>query len=146
MNMPFHGAKLALFIGTRLAVIRRDDIQGIPWPDYLDFPGGGREGAESALECALRETREELNVLVPPEAVVWGKRFDEDSGAKWFFAGHLPDSAEHLIRLGNEGQFWQLMSPQVFIAHPKAVPQFQERLAMYLSGIEGDFYERPPAN
>lgn len=138
MNMPFAGAKLALFIGARLAVIRRDDIADIPWPDYLDLPGGGREGGESPLACALRETQEELGLTVPPGMVIWGKRFVEGGGDKWFFAAHLPEMAGSEIVLGDEGQSWQLMSPQVFIAHPKAVPQFQTRLALYLSGAAGD--------
>nr|WP_089421390.1 MULTISPECIES: NUDIX hydrolase [Roseobacteraceae] len=139
--MLFAGAKLALFIGARLAVIRRDDIAGIPWPDYLDLPGGGREGDESPLACALRETSEELGLNVPAEAVSWGKRFIEDDGDKWFFAGHLPQEAGGRIVLGDEGQSWQLMAPQIFIAHPKAVPQFQTRLALFLSGTAGDAFE-----
>nr|WP_114293081.1 NUDIX hydrolase [Pseudosulfitobacter sp. DSM 107133] len=139
--MPFAGAKLALFIGARLAVIRRDDIADIPWPDYLDLPGGGREGRESPLACALRETQEELGLTVPPDAVVWGKRFVESDGNKWFFAAHLPETDEAKIVLGDEGQSWQLMAPQMFIAHPKAVPQFQARLALYMSGVSGDAVE-----
>ncbi len=149
MNMPFDGAKLALFIGARLAVIRRDDHPAIPWPDHMDLPGGGREGCESPLACALRETREELGLCVPTDAVIWGKRFVEDTGDKWFFAGHLPEDAASQIVLGNEGQSWHLMTPQLFIAHPKAVPQFQTRLASYLSGAGGDEFslchEKPPA-
>lgn len=140
MNMPFAGAKLALFIGTRVAVIRRDDIAGIPWPDYLDLPGGGREGGETPLACALRETREELGLVVPVPVVTWGKRFTEGGGDKWFFAGHLPEEVASQIVLGDEGQSWQLMEPQMFIAHPKAVPHFQTRLALYLSGVSGDDY------
>ena len=47
MNMPFRGAKLALFVGDDLAVILRDDIPHIPFPNCWDFPGGGREGDET---------------------------------------------------------------------------------------------------
>lgn len=138
MNMPFAGAKLALFIGARLAVIRRDDIPRIPWPDYLDLPGGGREGDETPLACALRETREELGLEVPERAVSWGKRFLEGDGDKWFFAAHMPEETASRIVLGDEGQSWQLMVPQIFIAHAKAVPHFQTRLVLYLSGVPGD--------
>ena len=87
MNMPFAGAKLALFIGARLAVIRRDDTPRIPWPDYLDLPGGGREGCETPLACALRETREELGLEVPERAVSWGKRFQEEATDVVFVGG-----------------------------------------------------------
>ena len=54
----FVGAKLALFLGEELLVIRRDDRPDIPWPDFLDFPGGGREGDEGcAVTTALTQKR-----------------------------------------------------------------------------------------
>ena len=56
------GAKLALFVGARLLVLHRDDRPGLLWPGFWDLPGGGREGAESPLDCALRETREEFGL------------------------------------------------------------------------------------
>ena len=62
MNMTFHGAKLALFLGADIVSILRDDIEQIPFPDYWDLPGGGREGSELPVECALRETHEEVGV------------------------------------------------------------------------------------
>lgn len=52
----FHGAKLALFIGADLVVIRRHDRPDIPWPGALDLTGCGREGQESPVDCVLRET------------------------------------------------------------------------------------------
>ena len=36
-------------------------------PGEICFPGGALEGGESVIDCALRETREELGI--PPEAV-----------------------------------------------------------------------------
>jgi 8-oxo-dGTP diphosphatase len=61
MNMAvddanFHGAKLALFGGDQLAIILRDDDPDMVSPNHLHFPGGGREGDEAPLACALRET------------------------------------------------------------------------------------------
>tara|TARA_B110000902_G_C13734419_1_gene370289 strand:- start:321 stop:506 length:186 start_codon:yes stop_codon:yes gene_type:complete len=61
MNMTvddanFHGAKLALFGGDQLAIILRDDDPDMVSPNHWDFPGGGREGDEAPLACALRET------------------------------------------------------------------------------------------
>ena len=38
--MDFSGTKIALFIGDRLLVMRRDDRPDIPYPGYLDLPGG----------------------------------------------------------------------------------------------------------
>ena len=44
--MVFSGAKLALFLGADLLVIRRDMRPDIPFPGHWDLPGGGREGEE----------------------------------------------------------------------------------------------------
>ena len=41
----FHGAKLAVFLGEKLAVILRDDYPGSPFAGYWDLPGGGARGA-----------------------------------------------------------------------------------------------------
>lgn len=128
---PFDGAKLALFLGADLAVILRDDHVGLPFAGYWDLPGGGREGAESPLECALRECIEELGLAVPPEAVIWQRRFAEDQQIKWFFVARLPAETAQDVVFGDEGQRWALMPPEDFLAHPKAVPAFQSRLRLF---------------
>ncbi len=129
----FEGAKLALFLGDQLAVILRDDMPGLPFAGYWDLPGGGREGQEAPLECALRECHEELGLHVPKNAVIWQKPFNEGVFTKWFFVARLPFQAQHDVVFGNEGQRWTLMAPETFLAHPKAVPAFQDRLAIYLA-------------
>ncbi|WP_366141375.1 hypothetical protein [uncultured Shimia sp.] len=40
-DTDFHGAKLALFVRSRLVTILRDDKPDIPWPAHWDLPGGG---------------------------------------------------------------------------------------------------------
>ena len=145
MDSDFIGAKLALFLGEALVVILRDDKPDIPWPAHWDLPGGGREGGESPLDCALRETREELGLRVPPASVQWAKRFTGDGGATWFLVGHLPANAVDQIRFGNEGQRWELMLPRDYMKHPLRIPHFGDRVGLYLSGAAGDPFERPPA-
>ena len=113
MNMAiehkgFHGAKLALIVGDKLAEILRDDKPSIPLPNHWDMPGGGREGCETPLECVLRETHEELNIHVDPAAVVWGKRFPYPDGDRWFFVAYVDEAVANTIRLGDEGQTWGL--------------------------------------
>jgi 8-oxo-dGTP diphosphatase len=132
-RMSFSGAKLALFLGADLLVILRDDRPGIPYPGHWDLPGGGREGQESPEDCALRETREEVGLDVPPSRLVWTRRYQRPRGAVWFFAAHLPSGAAGQIRFGSEGQEWQLMPPKTYCAHPLAVPHFAEQLKFYMA-------------
>lgn len=131
--MDFSGAKLALFLGDELVVIRRDDREDIPWPDHWDLPGGGREGNETPQDCALRETREEIGLTVDADAIVWANSYQRPHGTVWFFAAHLPYRTRDLIRFGSEGQGWRLMAPDDYCDHPKAVPHFAEQLRHYLA-------------
>ena len=112
--MPFGGAKLILFIGPRIVVITRDDIPTIPWPGYLDFPGGARDGEESAEDCVLRETFEELGLRLHSDDLVWRHLRRKNV----YFAAHLPDGTDRDITFGNEGQGWKLMEPEVLMPPP----------------------------
>ena len=147
MSEDFMGAKLALFVGDDLAVILRDDIPGLLWAGFWDLPGGGAEPGETPIECALRETHEELSLVVAPDQISWGRAYTNSIGRQvWFFACHLPSQTQELIQLGDEGQRWDLMSPGAFLAHERVVPQFKPRLQDYLDGKSGHpLTERPPA-
>ncbi|MEL7131633.1 MAG: NUDIX hydrolase [Pseudomonadota bacterium] len=138
------GAKLALFVGDQLAVLLRDNTPGLMWADHWDMPGGGHEGDETPLGCALRETREELTLTVDPAQVRWGRDYGTSSGdISWFFAAHVPAGTVRDIRLGNEGQRWDLMDVQAFLNHDRVVPQFKPRLRDYLAGVASAKFERP---
>lgn len=129
----FSGAKLALFLGAALLVIRRDDRPDIPYPGHWDLPGGGREGAESPAACVLRETREEVGLTLGRSDLVWSNRYLRPRGVVWFFAAHLPAATRARVRLGDEGQGWRLMDPLAYRRHPLAVPHFTEQLALYMA-------------
>lgn len=132
-HISFRGAKLILLIGGKLLVIRRDDRDDIPWPDHLDFPGGGREGNESPELCVLRETHEEIGLCLSAADLVWRVQVHGPSGLSVFFAAEVgPDVADRIV-LGNEGQSWDLITPYSYFAHPKAIPHFADRLADYLA-------------
>lgn len=131
-NSAFVGAKLALFLGPDLLVIRRDDRADIPWPDHLDLPGGGREGTETAQTCVLRETAEEVGLRLDPAQLVYRRTYLRPHGLVVFFAAHLPAKAAQDVVFGDEGQGWMLMSPEAFAAHPEAVPHFRQQLRLYL--------------
>src|SRR6056297_3062689 len=127
----FEGAKVILLLGPDLLVLRRDHTAGIPWPGYLDLPGGGREGAESAEDCVLRETREEVGLMLEPINLTW-RRFYTEPRRVWFFAAGLPAERARGVQFGGEGIGWGLMDPQAFLAHDDAIPHFTERVRTVL--------------
>lgn len=144
----FRGAKLAVLSGGDILTLLRDDRPDIPFPGLWDLPGGGREGVESPLECALRETREELSLILVRSDICWRKCYPDKGGATvtWFFAARLAphnprnpgqprDSRAARIALGDEGQTWRWMPAEEFLARPDAVPHLQGRLGEYLATI-----------
>ncbi|WP_127115679.1 NUDIX domain-containing protein [Shimia sediminis] len=134
-DTDFHGAKLALFVGRMLVTILRDDRPDIPWPAHWDLPGGGREGQETGPQCALRETHEEIGLILPETVLTWGRLYRRKDRAFWFFAAHIPASAAADIQFGAEGQRYELIAPRTYLTRPKAIPQFQERLNDYLTDL-----------
>ena len=134
---PFHGAKLALFIGEKVLAILRDDYDWIPYPNTWDVPGGERDGQESPEDCALRETREEVGLKLSEDDLIWKRQYfsttrpGEDS---WFFVAHMPAELESDVVLGDEGQKWELMEVESFLERADVIPFLQERLRDYLVG------------
>ncbi|MCZ0960554.1 NUDIX hydrolase [Paracoccus benzoatiresistens] len=127
-DAAFHGAKLVLIHGGRLLTYLRDDKPGLPFPAHWDLPGGGREGGESPMECALRELREEFALVLPPDRLT-GRSFASrqyPGWRSWLFQGELGAAEIAAIRLGDEGQDWRMMPLVDFAAHPRAVPQFRD--------------------
>lgn len=130
----FHGAKAAVFIGEQLLVYLRDDRPDIPWPNHWDFPGGGREGAETPEQTLFREIEEEFGLSPGPEVISWNRMFPALHHADarvWFFVLHLPSGAVQDIRFGDEGQEWRLMAWETFAVLPNAVPSFAPRMAVW---------------
>lgn len=133
----FIGAKIALVCRAQLVAYRRDDIPAIPWPGLWDLPGGGREGAETPAECALREVEEEFGLALAPERVRWCRRYPgmlDPERWSYFLAAEISPAEVAAIRFGEEGQYWQMMSIEDFLALPDAISHLQQRLSDYLSG------------
>ncbi|MCC1492998.1 NUDIX hydrolase [Cognatishimia sp. F0-27] len=125
-----------LHIGPDLVVLRRDRTPGIPWPGYLDFPGGGRENGETPDACVLRETYEEIGLRVPADALRRVHLREAADGKRhWFFAAHLPLFWGRDITLGDEGSACMLMPPKRFIAAEDAIPHFRKILAAYRKDV-----------
>lgn len=132
----FSGTKIALICETSLVAYLRDQKEGIPWPGMWDLPGGGREGEEDPIECALREVEEEFGLRIPPERVRNLTRYESQSpaGMDTYFciADIEPDEIEQ-IEFGEEGQRWSLMSIDEFVKHEEAIPHLQKRLTQVLA-------------
>lgn len=133
MNMAFSGAKLAILVDGCVLTILRDEHPGIPWPGHWDLPGGGREGRESPLACALRETQEELALNLSSDAVRWGRCYGGGRARTWFFACRVRSEVLSEVRLGNEGQRWCAMPVAEFVSNALAVPHFRSRLSECLA-------------
>ena len=132
----FIGAKVMLFAGNRLLVLRRDHTPGIPWPGLLDFPGGGREGAEDAATCALRETFEELCLRLDPAGMCFVCNRPTRGSHGVFFAYHGPLALLDQARFGGEGDGWGDMDPLDYVNSPEAIPPFAAILGRYLAGMK----------
>lgn len=136
---PFSGAKLAALNRGRILTYRRDDIPSIPFPGLIDLPGGGREGEESPVQCALRELHEEFGLDLPPTRIVhasaWPHTHDSRLAAH-FLALHLEDEDITAIRFGSEGSDPAMMPVAKFLAHPRAIPHLQQRLATCLTALD----------
>ena len=132
----FTGAKIALMAGDDLLVYLRDDRPDLPWPGFWDLPGGGREGDESPLDCALRELHEEFGIRLPENRIHLSSDYPDwrhNPQRAWFFVGHIFKDDIAAIRFGDEGQGWRMMPVAEFLTHPKAVPHLKMRLQDWLA-------------
>jgi 8-oxo-dGTP diphosphatase len=122
----FHGAKLLLTCGDRMLTYLRDDDAGIPFPAHWDLPGGGREGHETPIACALRELEEEFALRLPPDALTGHDfaSFQDPTMRSWLFTGTITDAQIAAIRFGDEGQEWRMMTVADYLSHPRRIPHF----------------------
>ncbi len=138
---PFAGAKAALICQGHILTYLRDDRPGLAWAGVWDLPGGGREGAESPVDCLLREVQEEFGLRLAPGRLIWSRAFPamtDPAQIGWFFAGHLAAEEVARVRFGNEGQRWEMMALDLWLARADAVGPLQERTALALSEMTLD--------
>lgn len=133
---PFSGTKIALVCEDALIAYLRDQKPDIPFPGMWDLPGGGREGEENPIDCALREVEEEFGLRIASDRVQKLKRYPSPSKSgldTYFCMARIERDEVDRIQFGEEGQRWCLMAIRDFITHQEAVPHLQERLAELLA-------------
>ena len=134
--MEFHGVKVAILHQNKLLMILRDDKPGLFNANMWDFPGGGREGEETSIECAIREIKEELNIILSPESFIWEKAYpaQKDPQQKaYFLVAKLPDEIVDKIKLGEEGQRWKFMDQESFFERVDVIDAIKGRFKDYLN-------------
>ncbi len=132
----FTGVKVALLLGDELVMIQRDKKPGLRFAGLWDFPGGAREGDETALQCVAREVDEELALKLRPETIVWQKKRPAMHDAKlsaYFMVARITQSDVKAIKFGNEGLGWKLMAIKDFMAAEDVVEPLKARLEEYLA-------------
>lgn len=127
----FGGAKIMLHCDGALVTYLRDDTPRIRFPALWDLPGGGAEGDETPIACALRETREEFGLTIDPASLSSARSYPCWSGKgldNWFFAAPIARADIQSIVFGDEGQYWRMMPISRYLEHPKAISHLQNQI------------------
>lgn len=132
----FTGVKAAVFHNDQILIYRRDNKPEIPFPNMLDFPGGGREGGETLYTCLYREIREECAIAIGADQIVWRRMYpslSDPSQSVYFCAVQISRGQAKAMVPGNEGQKWKFIDANTLFNHPQMIPYLQERLLDYFS-------------
>ncbi len=133
----FSGAKIALFLGDHVLVYQRDDFPGLRYAGMWDLPGGGREGDETPVECALREVEEEFSLRLDPDSVNWHRIYpsaDFSGLVAHFLVAPITQQHVDAIVFGDEGQQWALVHIDELLQRQDFVSHYRDRLRDYLDG------------
>jgi len=134
----FSGVKAALLLdNNQLLIIQRDDKPGLRWAGLWDFAGGAREGNETPFECLAREVKEELDIEIKEQNIVWQKThpaMHDPSLTAYFMVIKITQKDIDSIRFGDEGQGWKLISIDDFMNSHDVVEPLKGRLQDYLAG------------
>lgn len=136
----FSGVKIALLNEGTVVVSLRDDKPGIPFPGMWDLPGGGREGEETPVECAIREVQEELSITLGQESIVWDREYPsmtDPTKQMHFMVANITQEVLNSIVFGDEGQEWKTMKIEEFITHDNVVPKLKDRLKDFIESNQG---------
>jgi len=135
MLEKFTACKLAYLIDNKLLVYLRDNFVHIPFPSMWDFPGGVREGDETAEQCVLRELEEEFGIKLEESRLIYkakGINYNNTGYSYFFVAKGRPEEIA-AIQFSEEGQYWKLMDIAEFLEHPMAIGRLKNRLQDFLN-------------
>lgn len=129
------GSKGLVFIGEKILIYRRDN-KTTSHPNELDIPGGGPEDGETPFETFKREVREEFEIEISSNDIVYVRKYPsihEKGKFAYFPVVKLPAEMAANIKLGNEGGEFLLIDPKDYLTREDAWIVFQERAKDYLS-------------
>ena len=132
--MDFHGVKVAILVEDSLLVHLRDNKPGLFNANMWDCPGGGREGNELPIECAIRETYEELELKLEVADFIWSNIYPaqkDPTQQAFFFVAKVDPSRINNIVL-REGQKWALMSQEKLLSRNDVVSSIKLRFRDFL--------------
>ncbi len=127
------GAKGVVLIGDKVLCYRRDDKTDL-YPLYIDLPGGGPEPGETPFDTFKREVKEEFDLEIKPEHIVYEKTYPskiQKGKYAHFPVAKLPSSAEKDIKFGPEGLEYLLLSFEEFVSRKDVWPVLQDRAKDY---------------
>jgi 8-oxo-dGTP diphosphatase len=131
----FTGAKIALLSEDSLIAYKRDMKPDIPFPGMWDLPGGGREGDETPVECAIREVQEEFGLLIGARSIVWTRHYPgrtPHAPVSYFLVANIDRDCFRSVEFGDEGEQWAIMTVDSFLGHPEVIRHLKHRLRDYL--------------
>ncbi|MGP3004500.1 NUDIX domain-containing protein [Serratia bockelmannii] len=132
----FTGVKLALINNSQVVGILRDNNPEISFPDMWDVTGGTRENNESPVACAFREAKEELDLDLHENSIIWCREYEhlgKSSPGGYFMVAYVTDEKLSKMKLGNEGQHFKLHDINDFVKLQNIVPFVRERLMDYIN-------------
>lgn len=134
--VDFNGAKGMVLFGDKMLIYRRDEKTS-DLPLCLDLPGGGREGDESPFATFQREVKEEFNIGISQEEIIFSCTIPSamtPEKKSFFLVAQAKNAKPEEIVLGTEGVEWFLITPAEFVVRPDGIGRQQERVRKYLQG------------
>ena len=118
---------------AKLRVYKRDDFHHIPFAGMWDFRGGGWERDEAPEQFVLREINEEFVIALDESRLIYKQKVANylNTGDAYFFAEEGRLAEIETIVFGSEGQYWQVIDIDDFLANPLTVAVLKNRLQLF---------------